>query len=235
MEHKSKFYAGLAIGLGIVLAGWFLGSAVRDFRLADRSVSVRGLAEREVKADKVLWPLVYTETGNDLSAIYSAIEAKNKKVLSFLTSGGISADEITVAAPSVIDVEANQYSDNKRGVRYIVTQVVTVSSGLVDKVIELRGRQTELMKQNIGVTGDIYQYPTQFLFTSLNDIKPAMIEEATKNARASAEKFAQDSDSDLGRIKSATQGQVLISDRDQYSPQIKSVRVTTTIVYSLEN
>lgn len=235
MEHKSKFYAGLAIGLGIVLAGWFLGSAVRDFRLADRSVSVRGLAEREVKADKVLWPLVYTETGNDLSAIYSAIEAKNKKVLSFLTSGGISADEITVAAPSVVDVEANQYSDNKRGVRYIVTQVVTVSSGLVDKVIELRGRQTELMKQNIGVTGDIYQYPTQFLFTSLNDIKPAMIEEATKNARASAEKFAQDSDSDLGRIKSATQGQVLISDRDQYSPQIKSVRVTTTIVYSLEN
>lgn len=235
MEHKSKFYAGLAIGLGIVVAGWFLSSAVRDFRAADRSVSVRGLSEREVMADKVLWPLVYTETGNDLVSIYSAIEAKNEKVLAFLTSGGISVDEITVAAPSVVDVEANQYSENKRGVRYLVTQVVTVSSTQVDKVIALRGRQTELMKQNIAVTADMYQYPTQFLFTSLNDIKPAMIEEATKNARASAEKFAADSDSDLGRIKSATQGQVSIGDRDQYSPQVKTVRVTTTVVYSLEN
>lgn len=235
MEHRSSFYAGLAIGLGLVVMGWFLGSAVRDFRSSDRSVSVRGLAEREVMADKVLWPLVYTETGNDLAAIYSAIEAKNRKVLSFLEQGGISAQEIGVAAPLVVDVEANQYSENKRGVRYLVTQVVTVSSDQVDRVIGLRARQTELMKQNIGVTADQYQYPTQFLFTSLNDIKPEMVEEATKNARASAEKFAQDSGSDLGRIRTAAQGQVSISDRDQYSPQVKVVRVTTTVVYSLEN
>lgn len=235
MENKAKIYAGVAVGLGILLAGSFLASAVREFRQADRSVTVRGLAEREVKADKVLWPLVYTETGNDLGTIYSGIESKNKKVLEFLTSGGISKEEITIAAPSVVDVEANQYNDNKRGVRYLVTQVLTVSSTQVDKVIALRGRQTELMKQNIAVTADIYQYPTQFLFTSLNDIKPAMIEEATKNARASAEKFAEDSGSDLGRIKSASQGQISIEDRDQYSPQIKSVRVTTSVVYSLEN
>lgn len=235
MEHRSSFYAGLAIGLGLVVMGWFLGSAVRDFRSSDRSVSVRGLAEREVMADKVLWPLVYTETGNDLAAIYSAIEAKNRKVLSFLQEGGISPQEIGVAAPLVVDVEANQYSENKRGVRYLVTQVVTVSSDQVDRVIGLRARQTELMKQNIGVTADQYQYPTQFLFTSLNDIKPEMVEEATKNARASAEKFAEDSGSDLGRIRTAAQGQVSISDRDQYSPQVKVVRVTTTVVYSLEN
>ena len=235
MENKAKLYAGVAVGLGIFLAGWLVSSAVRNFREADRSVSVRGLSEREVKADRVLWPLVYTETGNDLVSIYSAVEAKNRKVVEFLTAGGIPKDEITVAAPSVVDVEANQYNDNKRGVRYIVTQVVTVGSGSVDKVIELRGRQTELMKQNIGLTADVYQYPTQFLFTSLNDIKPEMVEQATKNARASAEKFAEDSGSSLGRIKSATQGQVSIEDRDQYTPQIKTVRVTTTVVYSLEN
>ncbi|MEG1075754.1 MAG: SIMPL domain-containing protein [Mucinivorans sp.] len=235
MEDKGKMISGICIGLGILLAGFLLSSAIGNFKDADRVVSVRGLSEREVPANQVIWPLVYTEMGNDLMTIYNALESKNAKVVAFLTSGGITKDEIGIAAPAIVDVDANQYSDNKKNFRYLVTQVVTVNSKNVDKVITLRANQTALLRQNIAISNDPYQYQVQFLFTSLNDIKPAMIEEATKNARTSAEKFAEDSDSKLGKIKTASQGQISIEDRDQYTPQTKKIRVTTTIEYTLKN
>jgi hypothetical protein len=96
-------------------------------------------------------------------------------------------------------------------------------------------RQSDLLKQGIAITGGDYRFSTQFLFTGLNDIKPQMIEEATKNARASAEKFAADSDSELGKIRTANQGQFTISDRDANTPYIKSVRVVTTVDYYLKD
>ncbi|MEG0602280.1 MAG: SIMPL domain-containing protein [Mucinivorans sp.] len=235
MEQKAKMLSGLFIGLGILVAGIFLSSAVRNFKESDRVVSVRGLSEREVPANQVIWPLVYTETGNDLTSIYNALESKNAKVVAFLKAGGITDSEIVIAAPAIVDIDANQYSDNKKNFRYLVTQVVSVNSTNVDRVIALRKVQTSLLRQSIALVSDMYQYPTQFLFTALNDIKPEMIEQATKNARASAEKFAEDSGSKLGKIKSALQGQVTIEDRDQYTPQVKKVRVTTSIEYTLNN
>lgn len=235
MENKSKMLSGLFIGLGILLAGWLVSSAVRNFKEADRVVAVRGLSEREVPANQVLWPLVYTEMGNDLGTIYNTIEQKNQTVVEFLTAGGIKVDQIGIAAPVIVDIEANQYQENRRTFRYLVTQAVTVNSTEVDKVIALRKGQAALLRKNIAISTDMYQYPTQFLFTALNEVKPEMIEEATKNARASAEKFAADSDSELGKIKTASQGQISIEDRDQYTPQIKKIRVTTYVEYTLNN
>lgn len=235
MENKSKMLSGLFIGLGILVAGIFVSSAIKNFKEADRVVAVRGLSEREIPANQVLWPLVYTETGNDLMSIYNSIDAKNKKVVEFLTSGGMTKEEIGIAAPAIVDIDANQYSDNKKNFRYIVTQAITVNSKNVDKVIALRENQVALLRQNIAISADLYQYPTQFLFTALNDVKPEMIEEATENARLSAEKFAADSGSELGKIKTASQGQIIIEDRDQYTPQIKKIRVTTSIEYTLNN
>lgn len=235
MENKAKMMAGLFVGLGILLAGWLLSSAVRNFKEADRVVSVRGLSEREVAANQVICPLVYTEMGNDLTTIYNTVEEKNKLVVDFLTAGGIKPDEIGIAAPVIVDIEANQYQENRRSFRYLVTQAVTVNSTSVDRVIALRKGQSALLRKNIAISTDVYQYPTQFLFTALNDVKPEMIEEATKNARASAEKFAEDSGSELGKIKNATQGQISIDDRDQYTPQIKKIRVTTAVQYTLNN
>lgn len=235
MENKAKMLSGLFIGLGLVVAGYFMGSAIKNFKEADRVVSVRGLSEREVAANKVIWPLVYTQTGNDLMSIYNYLETKNKTVKEYLIAGGVTANEITISAPNIVDLEAERYNDNKKSFRYLVTQVITVNSTSVDKVIALRADQTALLRQNIAISTDIYQYPTQFIFTGLNDIKPEMIEEATQNARASAEKFAEDSGSELGKIKTATQGQMSIESRDTYTPQIKNVRVTTNVEYTLKN
>lgn len=233
--EKGKMLSGLFIGLGVVVFGILLGSAIRDFKSADRVVTVRGLSEREVEADKVLWPIVYTITGNELSTMYNAMEANNKTIVEFLKTNGVGADEIGTGAPSVVDLNADRYSENRKGFRYMLTQVITVNSEKVKKVIELQTRQTELLRRGIAIATDSYQYQTVFIFTGLNDVKPAMVEDATKNARASAEKFAEDSGSELGKIKSAAQGQVSIEDRDQYTPQIKKLRVVTTVEYSLNN
>lgn len=233
MENNSKMWSGFFIGLGIVILGILLLAGINNFKNADRRVAVRGLSEREVQADMVLWPVVYTQTGNDLQTIYNELEIKNKAVVNFLTTAGIDRNEVMVNSASVADLDADRYTNNQRGYRYIATQVITVNSSSVAKVVELQRRQNELFKHNIALQTDMYQYPTQFIFTKLNDIKPEMIEEATKAARESAEKFASDSQSEVGAILNASQGQFSIEDRDQYTPQIKKVRVVTTIEYSL--
>lgn len=233
MDNKS--YAGLFVAIGIVILGILLNAAIKNFKEADRYVTVRGLSEMEAEADQVLWPLAYNITGNDLQSIYSNIESTNKIVTDFLVNDGVKSDEINISAPSVVDLNADRYSENRKSFRYIVTQVITVNSKNVTKVIELQRRQSELLKRGIAIIADSYQYQTQFVFTKLNDVKPGMIEQATKNARASAEKFAQDSESELGTIKNATQGQLTIEDRDAYTPQVKKLRVVTTVVYTLKN
>lgn len=226
-------WSGFFIGLGLVIMGIGLTAAISNFKKADRHVSVRGLSEREVEADMVLWPVVYTQTGNDLQTIYKELEIKNKAVVEFLTTAGIDRSEVMVNSASVADLDADRYSTNQRGYRYIATQVITVNSSNVAQVVDLQSRQNELFKYNIALQTDAYQYPTKFIFSKLNEIKPEMIEEATKAARESAEKFAADSDSEIGAIINATQGQFSIEDRDQYTPQIKKVRVVTQIGYSI--
>ena len=138
-------------------------------------------------------------------------------------------------APDIIDLDAERYSNNQTGYRYNVTAVITVTSTQVDLVRRLISEQGELLKQGIAITGGDYRYSVQYDYTDLNRIKPQMIEEATKNARAAAEKFASDSDSELGKIKHAYQGQFSITDRDSNTPYIKKVRVVTTIDYYLED
>ncbi|MEG1665209.1 MAG: SIMPL domain-containing protein, partial [Mucinivorans sp.] len=201
----------------------------------DRAVTVRGLCEIERPADKVIWPVVYTEVGDDLNQISSAIETKNKAIMAFLASSGIPTSDITSSAPSVVDQQANQYANEKSMYRYYATQVITVSSQHVDKVMELMAKQSEMMRQGIAITNQDYRFQTQFFFTKLDEVKPSMIEEATKNARASAQKFAEDSQSELGKIKRASQGQLTIEDRDANTPNIKTLRVVTTIEYRLED
>lgn len=227
--------AGLFIGIGLVLLGIFLKNGIENFKAMDRIIAVKGLSEKEVKADRVIWPLMYKEIGNDLLALNSNITGKNAAIVSFLESNGLTMEEITISAPEIIDMQAERYASTKASYRYNVTSVITVSSTKVDLIRKLMGNQSELIKKGIALTGEDYKYQKQFLFTGLNKIKPGMIEEATENARASALKFAQDSKSKLGKIQSADQGQFSISDRDANTPYIKSIRVVTTINYYLED
>lgn len=231
---KSLKWEAIIIAVGLFLLGSQVKKGITEFIAKDRIVTVKGLAEMEVPADKVVWPLMFKDIGNDPTTIYANINKKNQAIVDFLKSRGIQEEEISIAAPEIIDMEAERYGAQNVNYRYNATSVITVTSQRVDVVRQLMGEQAELLKQGIAITGGDYRYNVTYSFTKLNDVKPRMIEEATRNARAAAEKFAKDSDSRLGKIRNASQGQFVIEDRDSNTPYIKSIRVVTTVNYYLK-
>lgn len=233
---KNYRVEAIILSIGLLLLGVFIERGFSEFAGRDRSVNVKGLAEMEVPADKVTWPLVYKSLGNDLNALYEEIKRSNQTITEFLKEKGLTDKEISINAPVIVDMKAERYGSNQDSpYRYNVTTVITVTSNKVDLVRGLITEQGELLKRGIAITAGDYQYSVQYEYTGLNTIKPQMIEEATKNARQAAEKFAKDSESTLGKIRHANQGQFSISDRDPNTPYIKKVRVVTTIDYSLED
>lgn len=232
---NEKITSAIIIALGIIVMGFALRSGIVTFKDMDRSVSVKGLAEREIKADKVTWPLVYKELGNDPAEMYDLLEKKNAKVITFLKSAGVKTEDISINPPVITDRQADNYGNEIMNYRYKAMSVITVTSSEVDKVRALMRRQSELMKQGIALVSEDYgNNGIVYEFTKLNEVKPAMIEEATKNARTAAQKFADDSGSSLGDIRNAQQGQFSIEDRDANTPYIKKIRVVNTIEYSLK-
>ena len=234
MENKGNFFAGLAIMAGLAVVGFNIPAAVRVMGSSQRTVSVRGVSEREVMADKVIWPLQFTVTGNDLGQVYGELESGNSTIVSFLKDGGIAEDEISVATPKISDKYASEYGSNDRLYRYIAKSTVTVCTGSVDKVLALMKAQKNLLRKGIVLSNEWDSQP-RFSYESLNTIKPEMIEEATRNARESAQKFADDSGSRLGKIRTASQGYFSIDDRDSNTPEVKNVRVVTNVTYLLKN
>lgn len=232
---EKRVFNGFFIMVGLIVLGIFIKSAVVSLKSYDRVVSVKGLAEVEVKANKIIWPVVYKEIGNDLQTIYRAINTKNEVIIEYLKSKGMDNSEITISAPQIIDMSAERYQSQPSTYRYNITSIITVTSEKVDLVMDVISSQSELLQKGVALLAGDYQYQTQFLYTLLNDIKPEMIEEATKNARASAEKFAIDSKSKLGKIKRASQGQFTITDRDANTPHIKTIRVVSTVEYMLRD
>jgi len=233
---RTRDAAVLAVGLvvGLALLGWFLGSSLIRFKEFERTVTVKGLAEQEVPADIAIWPVMFSAADNDLGQVYARLAADEQKLTAYLEKQRFTADEITVAPPAVTDKLAQQWGGNGNvGLRYTATQTVTVYTTRVDAVRQAKSGLAELGRQGLVITGNDYQGQTQYLFTGLNALKPAMVEEATRNAREVAEKFAADSASRLGKIKQAQQGIFSISDRDANTPYIKKVRVVSTIEYYL--
>lgn len=237
LHSSGSFTLGLFICIGLLGASLLAGQALRNFKAADRSVTVKGLAEREVAADLVIWPVSFTETGNDLSALYLAINNKQETILRFLTDNRISTKEISTNPPDLTDFHAQKYSNNqqKREFRYLARATLTVRSEDVDQVRQLMAKSAELIKQDIVLSGEEYQTRPEYLFTSLNVIKPEMIQEATEDARRAAEQFARDSGSEVGSIKNARQGFFAVRDRDRNTPYRKVIRVVTTVDYFLKD
>lgn len=239
MQNNTKtnfFILGVFIFLGLSSLGYFLTTAVNEYRTYDRTVSVKGLSEKEVKADIVIWPIQYQIATNDINELYEKLENSNSKVEKFLLDNSISKDEITFSTPTIIDRLAQSYSTtNKAEFRYSATQIITVYSQNIDGVRGLKNKLSSLGKEGIVFSGNDYMARTEYIYTKLNDIKPSMIEEATKNARTVAEKFANDSKSKLGKIKTAYQGQFSVSQRDKNNPHIKKIRIVSTIVYYLND
>lgn len=230
----AAFVLGLLLCAGLIGLGTFLAGGIIKFRDMERSVQVKGLSEREVPADIAIWPIRYQETSQSLNALFSTLNDKNATIVAFLKEQGFDDEAISVAVPNVQDRQAQGYSEDAiRQARYAGSSTVTVYSTDIDRVRSAMNALPTLGQAGIAITGQDYEARTQFLFTGLNAIKPAMIEEATRNAREVAEKFAHDSDSRLGKIKRASQGQFSIEDRDSNTPHIKKVRIVSTIEYEL--
>ncbi len=231
---KNWIKEALIVGVALVVSAIVMHHVLMQFVNKERVVYVKGLSERDVKADYVTWPVVYTQVGNDMSVVYAQVKLKNKVIIDFLMAGGIAKKDIYVSTPNFEDRDANRY-DNKSPYRYYASNVITVSTDAVDAVIKLMQAQENLLAKGILIKTDSYQYSPSFSYKGLNKIKPEMIEEATKNARQSAEKFAKDSDSSLGKIKTANQGQFSIRSLDENTAYIKKIRVVSSVTYYLKN
>lgn len=234
LDRTGSFILGLCIFAGLAFLGYFIGTSAIKFKEYERSVTVKGLAQKELPADIVLWPIPYERADNSLEMLYAALEKDKKEIFAFLTANHINPDDISMSPPSIIDKLAQQYGGNyKIQFRYTGAQVVTVYSTQVDVVRSTINKLAELGKKGIVFKSDDYRHNTEYIFSKLNEVKPEMIEEATTKARQVAQKFAKDSDSKLGKIKKARQGQFSIRNRDKNTPHIKVIRVVSTVEYYL--
>lgn len=235
-SNSVAFILGFFIFIGLTALGFQLAKAAIEFKQLERSVTVKGLAEKEVAADVVIWPIQFISADNDLQALYKSIDENTNKIKAFLNDNGIASSDITVSPPSIIDKSAQQWSSGDGAeFRYSATQTVTVYSEHVAQVRSVMSELSALGKQGIVLMSDSYEAQTEYIYTQLNDIKPEMIEEATRNAREAATKFAEDSDSVLGKIRRASQGQFSINARDKNNPHIMKVRVVSTVEYYLSD
>ena len=167
---NSAVITGLLVALGLLALGLCIRSGIKGYGERDRVVSVRGLCEKEVEANKVTWPIVTQDMGNDLVALYDRTQAVNAKILAFLKSNGITDEEISVNSPSVSDNVATSYDPSRVTSRYSLTNVIVVTSSNVDKVRSLIERETELLKEGVAIIAETYQYPTTYEYTDLNKI-----------------------------------------------------------------
>ncbi|GAB0111420.1 SIMPL domain-containing protein [Pseudoalteromonas distincta] len=238
MNKTSGFYtviAAICLSIGLISLGFILKDAALDVKAMERSVQVKGLAEREVIADTVIWPLQFSDADNNLEKLVSRVEQKNDAVIAFLKLHGFDDTEITKGSQSIIDKQAREYGNENHQLRYLVRSNIIVYSDAPDKVQNALSKVSQLAKQSIAVVQDSYETKVEYIFTGLNEIKPTMVQEATEKAREVANKFAKDSNSKLGKIKTARQGQFSISNRDSNTPQIKKVRVVTSVEYYLND
>ena len=228
---ENRMIAAALIAVGIALMGLFIKAGIDNFANKDRKVTVKGLAEREVPADKVTWSIGTKVTGNDLPLLYENINIQTDKIKRFLRQNGLDEKEITVNPPSISDLEVREWGDNQKNFRYIVNTTITVATNKVKEVNAAIFKQAELLKQGVAIENSSPDYE----YASFQKMKPEMMAEAIKNAQKTAEQFAEASKCDLGSIQTAGQGQFEIEDRDQNTPYIKKLRVVTTITYSLNN
>ena len=227
---------GAFLCLGLIVLGYLISSSIIRIKGLDRTVTVKGLSEREMPANRAIWPIKFSEADNDLSNLYSVVQKKTELIVAFLKKNGFEDKEISILAPAILDRQAQGYVDpNKIKFRYTANSIITVYTRKVDSIRETMKKLVQLGKQGIAIGGQDHQTMIEYLFTKLNEIKPEMVEEATKKAREVAEKFAKDSNSRLGKIKRARQGQFSINNRDSNTPYIKKIRVVSTLEYYLSD
>ena len=224
----------LKIGISIVMAAVILAVGLANIITPERSVSVRGLAEREVDADLAVWNMSFSMGENSLESMQRSILEKTEVIKKYLIKHGLEESDFTVKPAAITDNSLNSYMDQtKITYKFVARQTILVRSEKIEAVKSAYADSLELVSAGIAVNQD-YDSKVSYEFTKLNDIKPEMIAEATKNARTAAEQFAHDSNSKVGKIKKATQGLFTIEDAAVGLEDKKSVRVVNTVEYLLK-
>ena len=254
MNYDAPRPAKMGLGLilmavSVALAGWFIGSGLRDIRTADRFVTVKGVSEREARADLALWPIQLAVPDAELAAAQSRINQNTSKVIAFLKANGLDSTDVELQGLKVTDAYANPYNPaGRQGPRFVVQQTIMVRSEKPEVVLAASQKVGDLVNAGVVLSSGPEWGPggPSYVFRRLNDLKPSMIAEATAEARKAAEQFAKDSKSRLGGIHRANQGVFLILPRDaagsesgpgtnEQSQITKTIRVVTTVEYLLRD
>jgi hypothetical protein len=235
-NRKFVIIAAAILAVGLIAGGYLLGDGLKRAHLADRAVTMRGLAERNVTADLATWTIGFTAQGDELGAVQAESDRDAATVIAFFRQAGFPAEAVTDAGGAV-----NQFYDTNRQANSVtVTRRIQLRTNDVMRARQAYARQFELIRGGVAIQeGSSMQYS----FTQLNSIKPDMIAQATQNARRAAEQFARDSGTGVGGIRSATQGYFSIGARDGDAGEegggggndspFQKVRVVTTIQFYL--
>ena len=228
----SLVLSSLLLASGIAAAGIFVGNGIAGRNSTARSVSVKGLSEREVPASIAIWTIGYSASGDDVAQINSKLQESTKAVIAFLKQSGFDETELAVQPPAMRDtrMEARDKDSPAPPERYRGNQSVLLRSSKVDLIKPALASASNMMMGGVILSGGAQ--PT-YLFNQLNDIKPGMIQEATKNARVAAEQFSRDSQTALGKLRNASQGWFQVEDRDAATPERKTVRVVVEVEYEV--
>lgn len=223
----------IIISITTILASLIITFGMTHIMHEVRTVTVRGLCEKEVDADMAVWKVSYSIPGNELIPIQEQLQEKTKILEEYLAEFQLTKEDYSVLAPEITDTNLNLYIDkSKNDYRYLAKQSILIRSGKVANVKDANSETQKLLSKGIAIESD-YDNHISYEFNGLNEIKPEMIAKATESARQAAEQFAHDSKSRVGKIQSATQGLFTIENAAVGLEEKKRVRVVTTVVYTL--
>jgi len=238
----------LGIAIGLIGLGMFTSQAIIEAKKTERFVTIKGISERNVKANLGIWEIDYREAGNDLIALSDKMITNQQTIITFLTTNGFKQEQIEIRPTRVTDLVTNSSADTTANkLRYVVTSGVRIRSTNVDQVQAVSSKTTELIKKGINLSFSTSDYASDlnpnpsYFYTQLDEIRPQMLVEATQSAYAVAKQFAKDSQNKLGRLRRANQGVFEITPRDASDSQAqassidKKVRLVTTIDYLLKD
>jgi hypothetical protein len=220
------------VALGLAAAGYFVGQGISERGAGRRIISVKGLSEREVPASVATWTIGYSSTGNDLGEINRKLAESTKAVVAFLKEAGFAETDMAVQPPSLHDtsMDVREKDSPPPPERYRADQSVLLRTSKVDAIKPALASASNLMVSGVLLSG---KSEPNYIFNQVNEIKPAMIQEATKNARIAAEQFSRDSQTTLGKLRNATQGWFQVENRDAATPERKIVRVVVDVEYEI--
>lgn len=238
-ETRTRLLAALIVATGIAVAGIHIGNGIERLRSTDRSITVKGLAERDVKSDFVIWTLSFRRAANDFSLVQQALSKDREHIVSFLHEQSFSAEEIEVRPLQVQDLLAREYGPENVALRFNGQGQITVKSARVDEVARASNEVDPLIAAGIRLGSDGSPGWPRYQLRGFNEVKPLLLEEATRSAREQASKFAADAGARLGPLKRANQGAISILDDDGSGIESgrtigKRLRVVSTFEYSLQ-